>query len=117
VKSNSKNTITYICLPYDIKKIYSFYCARYENVKIKDFMKIGYDEFSWKLESIPENEPLYKVIKSRTIKLTQIKNKDERKYWEALKKENKIPDIYLSQKEIDLKIKETLKNGGIKNAR
>lgn len=83
----------------------------------KDFLEIGYDEFTMKLNSIPETEPLYTIIRSRAINLSKIKDKEERKYWQGLKRENKIPDIYLSQDEIDFKIKEKIKEGGIKNAR
>lgn len=78
---------------------------------------MGYEEFSIKLNSIPESEPLYKIIKSRVIKISKIKDKEERKYWRELKKDNAIPDIYLSQNEINLRLKEEVKNGGIKNAR
>ena len=80
-------------------------------------MKLGIEEFNIKLNSIPETEPLHKIIKSRVINLSKIKDKEERKYWRELKRENAIPDIYLSQKEIDTRIKEEVKNGGIKNAR
>ena len=44
-------------------------------------------------------------------------DKEERKYWRKLKKANKIPDIYLSPKELNDRLKENVKNGGIKNAR
>lgn len=64
-----------------------------------------------KLNSIPDSEPLYKVIKSRTISLVKIKDKSERKYWAELKKINKIPDIYLSVKELDSVFKEEFTNG------
>ena len=104
-------------MPYDIDKIYPFYCARYENIEYKELLNMGYDKFNMKLNSIPENEPLYTIFKSRAIKLSKIKDKEERKYWRELKRDNAIPDIYLSQKEINSKIKEEVKNGGIKNAR
>lgn len=69
-----------------------------------------------KLSSIPENEPLYKIIKSRVIDIQKIKDKEERKYWMELKRINKIPDIYLSDEEIESNIKEYLsKSGGIRN--
>lgn len=64
-----------------------------------------------KLNSIPESEPLYKIIKSRTISLVKIKDKSERKYWAELKKINKIPAIYLSLKELDSIFKEEVNNG------
>ena len=70
-----------------------------------------------KLNSIPETEPLYTTFKARTIKLSKIKNKDERKYWRDLKRANKIPDIYLMPSELKERLKEEVKNGGIKNAR
>ena len=57
---------------------------------------MGYEEFSAKLNSIPKDEPLYEIIKSRVIKLESIKDKEERKYWRDLKQANKIPDIYKS---------------------
>lgn len=61
-----------------------------------------------KVSSIPETEPLYKIIKSRTIELSKIKDKNERKYWRDLKRINAIPDIYKSTEEIDMEIKEEL---------
>lgn len=108
---------TIICLPYDIGNIYAFYCSRYENISFKEFMKIGYDEFNMKINSIPENEPLHLIFKSRAIKLSNIKDKEERKYWRELKRANKIPDIYLTPQELNERLKENIKNGGIKNAR
>ena len=53
-----------------------------------------------KLSSIPESEPLYTILKSRVINTAKIKNKDERKYWNELKRKNKIPSVYLSTSEI-----------------
>ena len=65
-----------------------------------------------KLASMPEDEPLFKIIKSRVINTGKIKDKDERKYWNELKRINAIPDIYISRNEIELKTKEYLKNNG-----
>ena len=76
-------------------------------------MKMGYEEYLAKTNSIPENEPLYKIIKSRAINLKQIKDKEERKYWRDLKEENKIPEIYRPLDEIEKELKE--KVGEIKN--
>jgi hypothetical protein len=55
-----------------------------------------------KFNSIPESEPLHNILKSRTIKLSKIKDKEERKYWQELKRLNKIPDQYISTQEIML---------------
>lgn len=67
-----------------------------------------------KLNSIPENEPLYKIIQSRTIDIKKIKDKEEKKYWREQKRINKIPEIYLSNREIEEDLKESMKNvGGI----
>ena len=41
-------------------------------------MNMGYDEFSMKLGSIPESEPLYTIFKSRSINIGKIKDKDEK---------------------------------------
>lgn len=96
--------------------MYSFYCARYENINYKEFLNLGASEFNMKLSSIPESEPLHKIIKSRTINTGKIKDKEERKYWRELKRANKIPDIYLSNKELDDIINEKIKNnGGLNN--
>ena len=92
---------TLICLPYDLDEIYCFYCARYENINFEDFKKLGASDLLRKLKSIPENEPLFKIIKSRAVSLAKIKDKEERKYWRELKKANKIPDMYLSPEELD----------------
>ena len=68
-----------------------------------------------KLDSIPESEPIFNIIKSRVIKLSTIKDKEERRYWRKQKKINKIPDIYLSSDELDMNMKEMFKKvGGIK---
>ena len=68
-----------------------------------------------KLGSVPEDEPLFKIIKSRVINLSQIKDKDEKKYWRDLKKINAIPDIYKTSSELDIELKEKLNNGVINN--
>lgn len=68
-----------------------------------------------KLNSIPESEPIFNIIKSRVIKISTIKDKEERKYWRKQKQINKIPDIYLSNEELDMNMKEMFKKvGGIK---
>lgn len=69
---------------------------------------MGYEEFSAKLNSIPKDEPLYEIIKSRAIKLESIKDKEERKYWRDLKHANKIPDIYKSNDMVLSEIKTKL---------
>lgn len=53
-----------------------------------------------KFTSVPENEPLYTIIKSRTINLNKIKDKEEKKYWAELKRINEIPSEYLPIEEI-----------------
>lgn len=102
----------FICYGYesDLEQMYAFYCARYENISYKEFLSLGIEQFNMKLNSIPKNEPLYEIIKSRTIDLSKIKNKDERKHWQELKKINRIPDIYKSNEEIEMEMKEQLKN-------
>ena len=96
--------------PSDLQQMYAFYCARYDNIKYEDFLKLGYEEFSMKLNSMPKDEPLYDIIKSRTINLSKIKDKEERKYWRELKKINRIPYIYKSNEELEKEIKKELKN-------
>jgi hypothetical protein len=81
-------------------------------------MNMGYEEFSMKLGSIPETEPLYTIIKSRAINIGKIKEKEERKHWRELKRINKIPDIYKTTEEINFQLKNSINEvGGIKNAR
>lgn len=58
-------------------------------------MDLPVSELMMKLSSIPETEPLYKIIQSRTINIEEIKDKNERKYWRKLKQQYKIPDEYL----------------------
>ena len=118
VKKNHKSSSeTIVCLPYDLEQIYAFYCSRYKDISMKELLNMGLDEFNIKLNSIPESEPLYKIFKSRAIKLNQIKDKEERKYWRELKKANKIPDIYLRPEELDEKLKEQVKEGGFNHAK
>lgn len=63
---------------------------------------MGITDFSKKFASIPENEPLFTIIKSRTIDTSKIKDKEEKKYWGNLKRLNRIPSEYLSIGEIML---------------
>lgn len=65
------------------------------------------------MKSIPEKEPLYIIIKSRTINISKIKDKEERKYWQELKKVNKIPEIYLSNDELDKQLQENLRKNNL----
>lgn len=88
---------------------YAFYCARYENITWEQFMNLGFFEVKKKIGSIPESEPLYKIIKSRAINTAKIKDKEERKYWQELKKINEIPQIYLPISEIDQRLNEIIK--------
>lgn len=107
-----------ICLPYDIKQIYAFFCRNYGNITYNDLLKMGYDEFNMKLNSIPENEPLFLILKSRTININKIKDKEEKKYWREMKRNNAIPDIYKTNDEIEHEMKLDLETiGGIKNAK
>lgn len=80
-------------------------------------LKIGYEEFKMKLNSIPESEPLYKIIKSRSLDVNKIKDKEERKYWRELKEINRIPDIYLPNEELDRELKSKVKKEGITNVK
>ena len=63
-------------------------------------MSLPLSDFTKKFKSIPENEPLFTILKSRSIDLTKIKDKNEKRYWQNLKKINAIPSEYLSTQEI-----------------
>ena len=101
-KSSNKKFFSF-AYPSDLNQAYAFYCARYENISFKEFLNIGITEFSRKF-TIPEDEPLYKIIKSRTISLGKIKDKNERKYWQELKRINAIPYEYLSNEELQIEL-------------
>ena len=79
---------------------YAFYCARYENISYQEFLELPLSEFTKKIASVPEGEPLYTIMKARSINLNKIKDKEERRYWEALKRENKIPYAYYNNNDI-----------------
>lgn len=87
-----------------MNQAYSFYCARYRDLTHKEFLELGITDFMRKFESIPESEPLYTILKSRTIDTNTIKDKDERKYWNKLKRINAIPSEYISTNEIILNL-------------
>lgn len=95
-KKHPQNKIV-ICLAYprDVENLYAFYCARYENITYNEFIHLSITDLMMKLSSIPESEPLYKILQSRTINIEDIKDKNERKYWRELKNANKIPEEYL----------------------
>lgn len=108
-----QNKRTIFCWGYrnDLEQLYAFYCARYSNISYESFLKLGLSEVLIKMNSIPESEPLYRIIKSRTINLGKIKDKDERNYWREQKSINKIPALYLPIKELDDILKEEMSNG------
>ena len=108
---------TLLCYGYekDLIQVYDFYCARYKDITYDEFLNKGISEIHRKLMSIPENEPLFTILKSRVINIAKIKNKDERHYWEKLKYENRIPDIYKPNQELDMNLNKKL--GGIKNGK
>lgn len=116
-KTIERHKETLICLAYDkdLIQIYDFYCARYQNITYKEFLDLGINEVMMKIESIPETEPLYTILKSRVINVAKIKDKEERKHWRKLKETNRIPDIYLRNEELDIKLNEKL--GGINNGK
>lgn len=109
---------TIFCFAYqeDLDQGYAFYCSRYKDISYKNFMNLGLFEFKKKLGSIPKSEPLYDIIKSRTINIGKIKDKEERKYWRELKKINQIPQIFISTdevfRELKSRMKETKQVGG-----
>lgn len=78
-------------------------------MSFKEFLNLRISEVMIKLESIPESEPLYTIIKSRTINTSTIKDKEEKKYWNNLKRINAIPSEYLSTEEILLNLTEFAK--------
>lgn len=75
----------------------------------EEFLKLGITDFMRKFESIPESEPLFTILKSRTINLNKIKDKHERKYWSELKRINAIPSEYISTQEIMLDLRKMSK--------
>ena len=90
------------CFAYyrDLDEAYAFYCARYENISFDKFLQLPLSEFNKKISSIPEGEPLYTIMKSRAINLNKIKDKEQRKYWQELKRDNKIPYAYYHKDDI-----------------
>lgn len=96
----TKRTYFSFAYPKDLNQAYSFYCARYRDITYQEFLKLGLSDFLKKFESIPESEPLYKILKARSIDTSKIKDKHEKKYWNELKRINRIPDEYLSIGEI-----------------
>ena len=110
-KRVSSRTIICLAYPNDLDNIYAFFCARYKDMTFEEFLNIGLTEFSRKLNSIPKDEPLFEIIQSRVINPAKIKSKEERKRWRELKRLNRIPQLYLSTKEIDEILKEGMSNG------
>ena len=86
--------------PSDLDQAYAFYCARYKDITWDEFLKLGITSFMRKFNSMPESEPLYTIIKSRSINTNELKDKEEKKYWRKLKKLNRIPDEYFSSQDI-----------------
>lgn len=116
-QAQSKPKETIICFAYDrdLIQMYDFYCARYENITYKEFLDLGINDLQRKLQSVPESEPLFEIIKSRVINLGKIKDKNERKHWRELKEANKIPDIFIPNQELDINLNKKL--GGLKDGK
>lgn len=117
IEPTLKKNETILCYAYenDLIQVYDFYCARYENITMEEFLDKGITEIQRKLMSIPESEPLFNILKSRIIDTNKIKSKDERKYWNELKRQNKIPDIYIPSQELDMNLSKKL--GGFNGKR
>lgn len=96
VEKDRKQKGLQFCFAYykDLDEAYAFYCARYDNISYDKFLELPLSEFNRKISSVPESEPLYIIMKSRAINTNLIKDKNEKKYWETLKRENKIPYAY-----------------------
>lgn len=94
-----------------MEEAYAFYCSRYKDISYEDFLHLGLTEFNRKIASIPETEPLHKIMASRSINLGKIKDKEQKKYWSKLKQDNKIPDVYLPRKTLEKNIKKEI--GGL----
>lgn len=75
---------------------------------------MGITDFNRRISYLPETEPLYVRIKARVIDTSKIKDKNQRDYWQDLKDNYKIPQIYLSVKELDDNLIERTKKNGIK---
>ena len=107
MNQKKKTNKTYFCFAYpsDLDQAYAFYCARYKDITYNEFLSLGITDFIRKFSSIPESEPLFTILKSRTIDTNTIKDKHEKKYWNRLKRINAIPSEYISTKEIMLDLK------------
>lgn len=49
-------------------------------------------------------------MKSRVINVASIKDKEEKKYWQKMKMENKIPEIYLPREYTKKILKKEMEN-------
>ena len=93
IESERRGGPLQFCYAYwrDLDEAYAFYCARYRDITYQEFLDLPLSEFTRKISSVPEGEPLHTIMKSRSIKLGRIKDKEERKYWQEMKRINKIP--------------------------
>lgn len=110
IEKEIKKSSLQFCFAYwkDLDEAYAFYCSRYENISFSKFLELPLSEFNKKIASIPEGEPLYVIMKSRAINLNKIKDKEERKYWQELKRINKIPYAFYHKDDV-----KTINLGGI----
>lgn len=106
-----------ICLPHDLPQIYAFWCRNYGNIKFDDLLTLGYEEFVMKINSIPKDEPLYDIIKSRAMNVDTIKDKEQKKYWRELKRNNSIPSIYVPTYMIKDELRKNVSKGGYVNGK
>ena len=79
------------------------YCGLvFENQSDFFFQQIGFE--------ICELYEIQDGLYNFRIDLSQIKDKEERKYWRELKKINEIPDIYKPLEELDKNMQKNFKN-------
>ena len=96
IEKDRKSGGLQFCFAYyrDLEEAYAFYCARYENISYTQFLNLGLDEFTMKISSIPESEPLYTTMRSRTINIASIKDKEELKWqtelWNTVKENSTV---------------------------
>ena len=56
-----------ICLPYDMEKIYPFFCSRYGNITYNELLNMGYSIIYKPIDSITdiENSNFWEVFKDK----------------------------------------------------
>lgn len=113
-KNNNKGTskaVNIYSYEYDDDYIYSAFLYQY-NIDLQDINYLHWWKFKAMFKALKEDNMIVKIMGYRTIELSKIKDKEQRKYYKGLKKIYELPKMSMgATKELE-ELNKVLLNGG-----